>query len=121
MTHTRGVVAAAVVVAVEAFTAAVSGLAVFTAVLFGLEGLTEVAPFMPVGAIEAMPVGAMPVVPVTDTDTVDTDIADMDLVRQRLWGALRSMAAVITIAATTIIMGSISAPGNILTIRIDSR
>lgn len=104
----------AVVVAGEAFTAAVSGLAAFTAALFGLEAFTEVVPFMPVGAIE------LQVGPVTDMDTVDTDTVHMGMVRQRWWGALHSMGR-ITIAATTMRTGSISVPGNILTIRIDPR
>jgi len=104
----------AVVVAEEAFTAAVFGLAAFTAALFGLEDFTEVVPFMPVGAIESQ------VGPVTDTDTVDTDTVDMDMVRQRWWGALPSMGR-ITIAASTMRTGSISVPSNILTIGIDPR
>ena len=99
----------AVVVAEEAFTAAVFGLAAFKAALFGLEAFIEVVPFMPVGAIESQ------VGPVTDTDTVD-----MDMVRQRWWGALPSMGR-ITIAASTMRTGSISVPSNILTIGIDPR
>ncbi len=86
------------------------------AAVSGLEAFIEVVPFMPV---EAMPVGAIESRggPVTDTDTVDTDT---DMVRQRWWGALRSMGR-ITIAATTIHTGSISVPANILTTRIDLR